>query len=96
MPNSLTLEWTETRTAVQDPKNPLAIPIDSPMYKSTSKVIPYEDAPAPYAPGAFKACPSVYVEAIFRKAPVEKPEDLKPVKFMIKCLTTYFMEKNHA
>ena len=93
MSNNMSLEWTETRTNIQDPMNPLAIPMESPLYKSTYKVIPYEDAPAPYPPGTFKACPSIYVEAIFRKAPVEKPEDLKPVKFLIKCLTTSFMEK---
>ena len=86
------MEWTETRTAVQDPNNPIAIPTGCPMYQSTYKVIPYEDAPAPYQPGDFKTCPSVYVEAIFRKALVKKPEELTPVKFLVKCLTTEFME----
>ena len=62
------------------------------MYQSTYKVIPYQDAPAPYPAGGFKACPSIYVEAIFRLAPVKKPEELQPVKFLIKCLTTEFME----
>ena len=55
MSNNMSLEWTETRTNIQDPMNPLAIPMESPLYKSTYKVIPYEDAPAPYPPGTFKA-----------------------------------------
>ena len=92
MPIKNDMEWTETRTAVQDPSNPIAIPIGCPMYQSTCKVIPYQDAPAPYPPGAFKACPSIYVEAILRLAPVKKPEELTPVIFLIKCLSTEFME----
>ena len=92
MPIKNDMEWTESRTAVQDPSNPIAIPIGCPMYQSTCKVIPYQDAPAPYPPGAFKACPSIYVEAILRLAPVKKPEELTPVIFLIKCLSTEFME----
>ena len=90
MPIKNDMEWTESRTAVQDPSNPIAIPIGCPMYQSTCKVIPYQDAPAPYPPGAFKACPSIYVEAILRLAPVKKPEELTPVIFLIKCLSTEF------
>ena len=93
MPIKNTIEWTETRTSVQDPNNPIAIPTGSPMYQSTYEVIPYEDAPAPYPAGGFKACPSIYVEAIFRHAPVKKPEELQPVKFLIKCLTAEYMEE---
>jgi hypothetical protein len=70
MPNNITIEWTETRTNIQDPDNPIAIPTDSLMYKSTHQAIPYADAPAPYPPGTFKTCPSVYVEALLRHAPV--------------------------
>ena len=92
MPIKNDVEWAETRTAVQDPSNPIAIPIGCPMYLSTHKVIPYEDAPAPYPAGGFKTCPSIYVEAVFRNAPVKRPEELTPVKFLVKCLTAEYME----
>ena len=78
MPNDLTIEWTETRTNIQHPDNPIAIPTDRQLYKSTYQVVPFEDAPPPYPPGAFKACPGVYIEVIFRLAPVPQPDQLRP------------------
>ena len=93
MANNVSTEWTETRTNIQDPSNPIAIPTDSPMYKSTHKAIPYADAPAPYPPGAFKTCPSVYAEVLFRYAPVASPEVLQPVKFIKKCLTEKYLQE---
>ena len=79
-------EYDEDRGGPRHDHNYLSFAKDGPVHKSTKKVWPW-DPPGNHEQEERMLVPGAFVEALFAHAPVPKPEDLSPVKFLVKCLS---------
>ena len=91
----LELEWDEDRGGPtddeRDPRNLISAPEGGELYKSTAKALPWLDC-GDHDDGR-KVIPSVHLEAMVRKAPVSKPEELRHHLFLTKTLSLHgFLE----
>ena len=83
--------FDEDRGGPREPQNMISFPTNWDVHKSTKEVWPWQDAGA-HSPG-FSVVPSIFVEALFKKAPVPTPSDLTDHTVMTKCLdVTRYME----
>lgn len=76
--------WDEDRGGNQGPDNLLSFPSDGEFYKATKKAIPWMEC------GAHDAhrmvINSIFIEQLFRRAPVDNPASLDTYRVMTKCL----------
>ena len=78
-------EYDEDRAGPRHGNNYVSFPKDGVVHKATKKVWPWDPA-GNHEQEERVLVPGVFVEALFAHAPVPKPEDLSPVKFLVKCL----------
>ena len=79
-------EYDEDRAGPRDGNNYVSFPKHGVVHKATKKVWPWDPA-GNHEQEERVLVPGVFVEALFAHAPVPKPEDLSPVKFLVKCLS---------
>ena len=85
--NDIELEFDEDRGGPRHPCNFLSFPSAGAFFKATEHIWPWTTAGAHDANR--KVVPSAFVEALFARAPVPDPEELKPLHMMVKCLDTH-------
>ena len=86
MQNAHDGEYDEDRGGPRDCHNYLSFPGDGPVFQATVKVWPWK-TPGGHEQGNRMYVPGCFVEALFADAPVPEPEELTPVKFLVKCLS---------
>ena len=79
-------EYDEDRAGPRDGNNYVSFPKHGVVHKATKKVWPWGPA-GNHEQEERVLVPGVFVEALFAHAPVPKPEDMSPVKFLVKCLS---------
>ena len=76
--------WDESRSGPRTEKNLLSFPDDGRLYLATQNVLDWNPCGAHDAKRM--VLPSIYGEALFRKAPVAEPSVLKLIKVITRCL----------
>jgi hypothetical protein len=83
---SLDWAWDEDRSGPRDPQNLISAPVDGLFTQATAKILPWK-TPGPHDdPAQRRVIASIYLEQLFRLAPVPHPESLHAHRFMTKCL----------
>ena len=83
---ALVMEWDEDRGGARTRFNFISVPTSSELYQATREALPWQPSGA-HDGDTHMVIPSVSVEALFRKAPVPDPTQLRPEKFIEKCLS---------
>ena len=78
------IAWDEDRGGPRDPLNLISFPDGGQFHQSTKKILEWKPC-GPHDQGRV-VLPSVHVERLFRKAPVNDPKKLNPLKVMTRCL----------
>ena len=78
------IAWDEDRGGPRDPLNLISFPDGGQFHQSTKNILEWKPC-GPHDQGRV-VLPSVHVERLFRKAPVNDPKKLNPLKVMTRCL----------